>query len=343
MSSETFYPYATVAEGIAQTIEMADPGVRPRADGSWDASNPLLDEVVGRITLEMAEDLLETVLPPSERRRPPVQILITALSLESRRREAQAFTWAQATGGPLGLTLPRSMWAGTVAVQSVLVRMRDLATPVDGYAAATTSRLAWSAVAKIAFDEPRELPPGARLNIRWTRFGEGNEWLQRCRSQLFAVEYGELPQLLLNEDVPSLKLILSSTGTRGRRPRIRDAVFTQIAHQTWSSLLMSSLTELATVVGEDPEQDTGTVLGELTAWRSGVLQDWAKWLFPEAGDQETAVASMVDAVRTPSMEDLSLRRMPYAISQRLETWKGFIGLSREFGVATGEEETHADD
>jgi hypothetical protein len=343
MSSESFYPYTTVPDGITPTFEIADPDVRRRADGSWDASNPLLEQVAATVTLDMADDLLETVLPWTEWKKPPVNVLLTAVGLESRRREAWSFTWAQATGGPVELVMPRADWVGTVAVQAVLVRTTDLAQPTDGHAAAATSRLAWSPIEKIAFDEPRELPPGARLDIRWVKFGEGNEWLQRCRKQLFALEYGELPRLLLNEDVAGLKLILSSTGTRGRRPRIRDATFMQIAHQTWSSLLMSSLTELASVMRDDPESDSSTLLAEIEAWRSGVLQDWARWLFPEAGDQDTAITSMVEMARAPSMEDLALRRLPYAISQRLETWKGFIGLSREFGVATPEEVTAGGD
>jgi hypothetical protein len=340
LSSQSFYPYATVPHGVTPTFEMADPDVRRRSDGSWDATDPLLDHVKASVTLEMADDLLVQVLPEPERSNPPLTVLLTALSLESRRREAWSSSWAEATTGPVELMLRRAEWAGAVDIQAVLVRSTDVTSAVDGYAVSAAARLAWSQVDRIIFDEPGQLPPGGRLKIDWVRFSEGNDWLQRCQRQLFALEYADPPRLLLNEDVPAAKLILSSSGTRGRRPRIRDATFMQIVHQAWSSLLISSLTKLATVVREDPEnqQDTDTMLAEIEGWRSGVLQDWARWLFPESGDQDTALASLFEHVRTLSMEEIVVRRLPYAISERLETWRGFVGLSREFGVAARPEE-----
>jgi hypothetical protein len=169
------------------------------------------------------------------------------------------------------------------------------------------------------------------------KFSEGNEWLRRSRSHLFALEYAELPRLLLNEDVQSAKVILHSAGTRGRRPRIRDATFMQIAHQAWSSLLATSLNELGGAVRDDSTADSASLFNEITEWRAEVLRDWARLLYPEAGDQDTAVTMLIEQVRAPGMEDLLVRRLPYAISQRLETWKGFAGLAREFGIAMPEE------
>ena len=67
-----------------------------------------------------------------------------------------------------------------------------------------------------------------------------------------------------------------------------------------------------------------------------MLRDWARWLYPEEGDQDGAIAKLIEQVRTSGMDDLLMRRLVYAISQRLETWKGFVGLAREFGVAIPE-------
>lgn len=151
---------------------------------------------------------------------------------------------------------------------------------------------------RILFDAPNRLPPGGRLDIHWTSFSEGNERLRRDRKHLFALEYTDLPKLLLNEDVPRAKLILSNRGTRGRHPRIRDVTFMQIAHQVWSSLLASSLVALRSVPGSDGDLDANALLEEIPeAWRAAVLRDWARFLFPEMGDQDGAVDRLVEEVR----------------------------------------------
>jgi hypothetical protein len=336
MSSETFYPYSTAPEGITLTLEMSDPDVRRRPEGFWDATDPLVDEIKMGVTFDLADDLLETVLPAAETSRPPVAMLVTGTSLEARRRQAWRFDWSQATTEAVELVLRRSEWVGMAEIQAVMVRTRESTKPEDGYAVAASSRLAWSAVEKVAFDEPPDLPPGGRLEIKWMKFSEGNEWLRRSRSQLFALEYAELPRLLLNEDVQSAKIILHSAGTHGRRPRIRDATFMQIAHQTWSSLLATSLAELGGAVRDDNDADPASLFSEITEWRAAVLRDWARWLYPEEGDQDGAIARLIEQIRIPGMDDLLMRRLPYAISQRLETWKGFVGLAREFGVAIPE-------
>ena len=337
MSSETFYPYRTAPESITLTVEMSDPDVRKRAEGFWDATNSLIDEIKVGVTFDLADGLLETVLPAAETSRPPVAMLVTGTSVEARRRQAWTFDWAEATAKAVELVLKRSEWVGTVAIQAIMVRTRDCSRPEDGYAVAASSRLAWSVVEKVAFDEPPELPPGGRLEIKWVKFSEANEWLRLSRNHLFALEYAELPRLLLNEDVQSAKVILHSAGTRGRRPRIRDATFMQIAHQAWSSLLATSLNELGGAVRDDSTAVSASLFNEITEWRAEVLRDWARLLYPEAGDQDTAVTMLIEQVRAPGMEDLLVRRLPYAISQRLETWKGFAGLAREFGIAMPEE------
>jgi hypothetical protein len=135
--------------------------------------------------------------------------------------------------------------------------------------------------------------------------------------------------------------VLTSAGRRGAKYRIKQATFHQIVHQGWSSILSDLCNQLrAAIQAATPDSEPPTVeetLSGLAQWQGDVLRDWAGHLYPEAGDRETALGSLIDAVSQVESQDLLVFRMSRAIQTRFTTYKSFEGLLREAHLISREE------
>lgn len=325
MSIDRFYPYRTCPDSLQ--LELDAPGLElPRgSDGALQIYDQDIAEVTLRAAVAMPGHVLPTVLAPEERNNPPVSVVLVCQSVEARRREARPLDGDGVY--EITFTLRRSEWIGAVEFQAALVRTTARQGLPAGFGADRGCLLAWSEPRRVLFDEP-PLPPGNFLEVVWVRFDEGDEWLRRHESHLFALETtGPRPRLLLNSGVPGAVSILAGTGTRGPAARIRDATYHLIVHQVWSSLLAAAMGHLA-ATAPSPEDEPDLDL--LEPWQQGVLQGWAPFLFPEE-EREGALKQLPASVRRQdTMDAVLLRRLPTAIQQRLSTFRGFEGLVQEF-------------
>jgi hypothetical protein len=191
---------------------------------------------------------------------------------------------------------------------------------VDGYAHLAGSVLAEVPVAALWFDEP-PTPTGTGIETRWVDFREDDGLPD---GNLFALRLEERPVILLNSGIPAAYAVLSAKGTHGAAARIRDAVFVQIIHQVWSSLLGQCFLDVLRVGPEDPD----TTLERLNGWEAQVIGSWALDFIPAEQDRETATRILVQRILT-SGSNVLLELMPDVIQMRMDTVKGFQGLVRE--------------
>jgi hypothetical protein len=164
--------------------------------------------------------------------------------------------------------------------------------------------------------------------VRWHDFAEGNSWYQQRKADIFAISpETSVPEIVLNEGIPNVRSILSSTGVSGVKARIRDVTCFSIAHQVWSSLLSAAVLKLA-----EGAKDVGSVhdaLEDLQAWEQAVLRQWAPVLYPET-DTESAMDSLLDdVVDGVRLRDILISRLPHAIQKKIGSAKGFDGLVSE--------------
>jgi hypothetical protein len=227
----------------------------------------------------------------------------------------------------LQLELDCSEYTGRFDLTVFIVR--DKAGPaIDGYAHLAGSVLAEAPLAVLWFDEP-PTPTGTGIETRWVDFRDDDGLPD---GSLFALRLEERPVILLNNGIPAAYAVLSSKGTHGAAARIRDAIFAQIVHQVWSSLLGHCFLDVLRVGPEDPE----TAPDRLGSWEAQVVEDWALDFVPSEQDREAATRLLVQRVLT-SGSNVVLEMLPDVIQTRMDTVKGFQGLVRESRRFDGEE------
>lgn len=327
MSISEFYPFRTRPDSIQlQLIPVAEQ-VRRSSDGSLLVYDVDSHSVAVTALVEAPETIHNDVLDVSEHEDRPVKIILTCNSVASRHRASLNLN---GSGAECSLELEKDDWRGAVEFRACLVRTTDNPALPDGYANKAGALLAWSESTRILFDEPR-LPPGDYIAIAWKDFSVSEEWLQRQRDHLFAVDTsGEIPVILLNQGVPQAYQVLNSGANSGTIARIRDATFYMIVHQVWSSLLAETLVSISeTRLGD--EESIDLVLDELPPWQQALFMDWAPKLCPEE-DVAEAPSRLISAIRTGTWSrDLLYRRLPEAIQRQHGTWRGFRRLVQELG------------
>ena len=224
--------------------------------------------------------------------------------------------------------LARHRWFGRVELEAVVVLDRDIER-VAGHASVAGSVVARSDAVTVVFDELRSTAQGRTLTVEWISFSDGNEWVRTHADQLFALQPSDPPILWLNTDVPGSYALLSARGTRGPRARLRDAVFVQIAHQVWTSLLTVAFTRLGdTAAASGAVSEPADLLADLSGWYGEALEEWLSDLY--LGDPlETAVDRLVDDVRSPLSDELLLQRVPSAVQRFVGSAPKFAGMLKE--------------
>lgn len=329
MSPDRFYPYRTAPEQIRLTIDTESAEVRRSGDGSVLAYPDGTEAIDIRISIAIPDSVFERVIAPVESADPPLDVQVVYRSTESRKRSALSVSGDGIHEGTL--TLRRRDWRGAVEIQAILVRTRDGDGLPGGFASARGSLLAWSPPRSVLFDEPPQ-PPGGQLRVQWEDFGRSpSRWRREHADDLFALDTtGDLPVVFLNSRISQAYAILQSPGTRGPRARIRDATYSMIVHQVWSSLLAIALAELARNMDllEEDRLDPEERLGHIPGWQQSIVRDWSNYLYPDR-DPGSALEDLVLAAGDPSKVRDVMSRLPNAIQSRLRTVRGFDGLVRE--------------
>lgn len=329
MSPDHFYPYRTAAEQIRLEIDSQGTDIRKGGDGSLLAYEDGTEVVNVRLSIAIPDSVFEKVVAPAERAAPPLDVQVVYRGTESRKRGALSVPGDGIHEGTL--TLLRREWRGTVEVQAILVRTEDGDGLPDGFASARGALLAWSQPRRVLFDEPPQ-PPGGQLRVQWEDFGRSNSrWRRDHAGDLFSLDTtGDLPVVFLNSGISQAYTVLQSSGTRGPRARIRDATYSMIVHQVWSSLLTIALAELARSADlpEEDRLDPGERLGQIPGWQQSIVRDWSSYLYPDR-DSESALTDLVLAAGDAGRITDVMSRLPNAIQSRLRTVRGFEGLVRE--------------
>ena len=253
-----------------------------------------------------------------------VELVVTLAGVQSRQR--RELGRLQPGAHDIDLRLDPNEYVGRVDL-SVSARLKQDIPADVGFAHLKASRLSEAHIASVWFTEPPQAL-GDALEIRWENFDEDGDLID---GQLFTLRMEDRPVIILNSAIPSAYDILSSKGTHGAAARIRDAVFAQIVHQAWSSILAHCLLEVARHEENEPAE---TVLAELEEWQAQVVRAWALEFIPSESNEESAALALIDEARSVGSLAL-LHRLPEAIQSKCLTISGYEGLIKEFDKFQG--------
>lgn len=200
---------------------------------------------------------------------------------------------------------------GDVSVRAHAVLRASRPSGSPSTAAHLGAIIATSEPLTVRFDEPPQ-PLGDTLPVVWTSFADRG-WQSGA---LFQIEYSEPPAIHLNSDDKQTLRVLDSRGTHGKAARVRDAAFTTIAHQGWTSLLASVLAKARALVEIDhlrPDE----VIDNLADWETAILRTWAPRLVPTGGGEP--VEELVDGLDAERFAQVLTEILPAAIQKEVQT------------------------
>jgi len=328
VTASLVYPYRVlVGDEILVNAKSRDLAERP--DGSWDAQ-AAEDSVALQVEVQIDIGRLKECLPTSES--PEVcDLLIVAQSVTSRRRECLVRHPVRRTMA-FELELEKKRHRGELNLYVKVVRRSDCSERPAAIAFSSGDFLGEASPIRIHFDEPASAP-GAGMRIEWSDFATDTR-LERQADHIFALEDQEPPLILLNAGIPRLYEILSSKGAHGRNARVRDAVYMQIVHQVWTSLLGDAISAVHKALndlheaGEVAEVDQ--TFDEVGGWRAAVLRDWAPALIGVA-DKGQAAEQLLERVGD-GVGSVLLADVPRAIQGKVKTRKAYDGLVLQMGL-----------
>lgn len=318
MSVLRAFPYRTADAALRAELVAVDESVSARSDGTWEAYSTGVEAARMQIRWSVDMSALEGVLPEGEAVAEQAEGLVVVRSKLSRRREVVARVDLQAPK-PVELHLAVDDHTGEVGVEFQIVRSRRR-REAPGFADLLGAVLAQQHAGSLWFDEPKA-PTGRSIDITWTDFNESPTLPDQ---NLFALRLADRPMIYLNSGIPLAYEILNSKGTHGAAARIRDAVFSQVVHQVWTSLLGHCFMSVLRVAHEDPS----STLDRLATWESEVLQEWAPHFKISEPDTDSAVRALISDLLTTG-STLLIEAVGDVVQSRMETVKGFNGLVRE--------------
>lgn len=325
MSTLRAFPFRTADESLAAELRHVAGQAVKRSDGSWDLYTNDEPKVRFCVHSTIGLDQLEATLPQGETAVRDCSLVVLARGVASRRREIIARRSVGA-GGEFEFDISRNDHCGRLDLLAAVVRNNGR-REVDGFADSAGAILAQTDLPSLWFDEPRA-PTGSAIEITWVDFTKDGTLPDK---NMFALRLNERPLILLNSGIPFAYTILASKGTHGAAARIRDAIFAQIVHQVWTSLLAQCFMSVLRVGQEEP----ATTLERVSEWESQVLTDWAPGFYPSESDANAAVNVLIEELLT-SGSTLLVERVADVIQTRMETIRGFNGLVRESDRFSGE-------
>lgn len=317
MSRIGFFPYPTAPDALELVCTSDTPAVEVITENTIFAYEAPETENLGfDLKLDVPAEVFQTVLPTAERKHPPVQVVVTIRSIESRYRDLVVLT--AGNGNPqyaATLLIPKTSLYGMVHFEPAIIRT-DTGTDAR-YAAHVGAKLAWGQAVTLVVDEP-PIPPGAYLEIKWEDFFTGGNPRRRAHADnLYYLDLEpETPVLYLNERIPDFKEVMQTRARRGYNLRVRDSTFDTIASQVWTTLLSKAITSLAIRIATAPENDEDDPLESLSEWEQRVLHFWAPRMYPSL-DKEAALAEVQSAARS---YEVVLPELMENMSSAVQTW-----------------------
>ncbi|MFC7007772.1 hypothetical protein [Halalkalicoccus salilacus] len=238
-------------------------------------------------TIEITEDLIKRVFPEDERDEPPGKLIVTTDCLNTHNRfgkevvdapvEADEYQWE--------IDINRDDVRERVVLNAYLVRTADGSHESSRYASYHGQRVADGMPWSIQIDEPDDWL-GGHMVVRFKSFSDSVSSVPDDNLYYLDRTNPEQPRVWVNSDHKPIESALSSGGYTGFRPRMREVISSQIAHQIWVELLMWTASD-ATEDG-DLEYD----------WQEAVLTEVGSKMYDE--DAPIAIAQQLhEAVREP--------------------------------------------
>jgi hypothetical protein len=310
---ERFLPYAydrgTLALDLVrctrdeEPLAIADPRVL-ELYGEWRTAELELSAQVPAV-------LADKLVPSSERRDPPLAVLVGLRCAATRLRRGEVMRVVDGCARGT-LRLRRDELAESAELHAWLVRTKPHTRRTSGYATAAGARVAQASPWTVLVD--RDESTAVRgLDVRFKSFAadpaiplpeRDNVWRLDCLA--------DEPVLWLNLDHGPLAELLRAEGTRGQRARQRDVVFDRIVASVRTQLAMRAATNL---LGEGP----------VYAWETAVVTDLLPRLYPQLGAGERRDRLLQDA-RDPAE---LLGRIDDALQASERTAKAILALLEE--------------
>jgi hypothetical protein len=324
MSRTEFFPYPVAESALRLDYQLQSEQLQVEHGRILATGVPEPDSLKLSLMVEMDEGTYERVLPTSELPDPPVDVMVSVRSIQSRERRTVPMNYKD--GGWRGVfDVPKRELYGELLLEPALVRNKPGSD--GGFAEHRGAVLATGDPVKVIVDEP-PLTAGGFIEIKWENFRTcGRPVLEARPRHLYLLDTDhDTPILWLNEDVRELKPVLHATGPRGYNLRVRDAMFDTIVSQVWTSLASLAFTSLALVIRENEEDDEIDPIDLLPEWQRQVIGFWAPRMFSlsrqEAIERVKEIAP--NRASLPELVDL----LSAAVQVQAGTRRAFEGLIR---------------
>lgn len=270
-------------------------------------------------TIEIDEGLIERVFPEDERDEPPGKLIVTADCLNTHNRfgkevveapiEADTYEW--------DLDIDREDVRERVKLNAYLVRTADTSHESSRYASYNGQRVADGTPWYIQIDEPDDWL-GGHMVVRFKSFSDSAASIPDDNLYYLDRTNPEQPRVWVNSDHRPIESSLSSGGYTGFRPRMREVISGQIAHQVWVELLMWTASD-ATEDG-DFEYD----------WQEAVLTEVGSKMYDE-DDPVTIAQELHEAVREPENIPQLMDNVNEALQEYIEPQNSLNEMIRREG------------
>jgi hypothetical protein len=304
----TLYPYNVLPNGIAVTVKKV--GVAATRSGNTlslydpSPSTPFQLDITALVSADWVK-----LIPPDERKSPPVKMVASVVGIESRVRLSEELT---KTGGDTFhgiLTLDPARFTGEIDLQLALIRTAPAATRRNGLASDRVARLTWSEEQRILLSPPKPAH-GSFLKVEWLDLTSASGDLAKFSRSLFYFDKsGSAPRLLLNQAASNQLYQLMDVGGHGHDKALaRDTVFSFIAASVMQTVLVDIVCDLYEQSQNSPPAD----LDNLLEWQSKFIKDIASDLYPEFPEDD-ALREFLERVCDSAERDELLRtRIPLA-------------------------------
>ncbi len=316
---ERFLPYAYENAGLALHIDRCvldgNRAVEPDRDGHVvDATEPWDSATVeGRLVIDGAA--LDRVLPPGERREPPLEAWLVLRCEATRLRWGERVHAAPLAPGPrpFRLALRRQDLRGSLQILGTLVRA-GRGTRQAGFASTQGARVAGSRVWELRVDRKQSIR-GQYLEVRYRSFGSDEGIPRHDRGGVFLLDADmESPILWVNSDHQHITRVLESNAASGRHARLRDLFFDHLEQGVWTRLFLHAATQIL---------DEGEAA---YPWQEGVIDELLSDLYPELGDKTSRLNKLrYEWEEKPQV----MARLGAALQRRSEVAKHMTRLAQE--------------
>ena len=281
--AQTLLPYRHLGESLGVHLDFARVPYKKTGEHSFVVDRARAGERAEIRVEVQTPSGIRKVFPPSEQKRPPLEVLATVLSIDGSVRHSITLKQQKPSlfTGKITLDLTRILETARVCVYAV--RTRDGSSV--GYASKKGSWVAWGPESEIRFtDRPTK---GNFLRTIWEDFSDSIHVPRHFESALYYADAGaEPPVLYLNKlaSAPLIKL-LETEGHGHPKALPRDLVFRSIATNVWLTLAQVALEALHNEAVENSSPvDVMRVLDG--SWRKEMIELLVPSLYPNLMAEE---------------------------------------------------------